>query len=78
MNNDYEILSHERVRDIVSRILERGKEARQESNTNKDDEFEKGRALAYYEVADILQSELRLDGDLKDFGLDIDLFEVLM
>lgn len=78
MNDDYEALTHDRIADIVARIIERGKEARQESNADKSDDFKKGRALAYYEVADILQSELSLDGDLSDFGLDIDLMKTLM
>lgn len=41
---------------------------------DKSNEFESGRALAYYEMLDILKTELDLnDQDLKDYGLDINL-----
>ena len=41
---------------------------------NKDDAYCAGRKVAYYEMLDILKTELDIrDQDLKEFGLDIDL-----
>ena len=57
---------------IISRVLERAFESIEESNDRS--EFSNGRKLAYYEIADIIKSELWVrDADLKEFGLDIDL-----
>ena len=58
---------------IISRVLERAFESIDEAKAGGT-EFDNGRKLAYYEVADIIKSELDArDVDLSDFGLDIDL-----
>ena len=58
---------------ILSRLLERAFESIEEADESKAD-FDKGRKLAYYEVADIIRSELLVrDGNLGEFGLDLDL-----
>ena len=58
---------------IISRVLERAFESIEEAKESGDD-FDNGRKLAYYEVADIIKSELYVrDADLGEFGLDIDL-----
>jgi hypothetical protein len=58
---------------ILARILERAFESIEEANKNNSD-FDNGRKLAYYEVADIIKSELYVrDEKLSEYGLDIDL-----
>ena len=57
---------------IISRVLERAFESIEELNDSSD--FSNGRKLAFYEVADIIKSELYVrDIDLDKFGLNIDL-----
>ena len=59
---------------IISRISERAFDAREESKKEPDNSFLEGRHLAYYEVLDIIKTELDIrDEDLKDYGLDINL-----
>ena len=58
---------------ILARILERAFESIDEAKENNGD-FDNGRKLAYYEVADIIKSELYVrDENLAEYGLDIDL-----
>ena len=58
---------------ILSRILERAFESIEDANENNSD-FDNGRKLAYYEIADIIKSELYVrDANLTEFGLDVDL-----
>ena len=58
---------------IINRVLERAFESIREAQES-DNDFDNGRKLAYYEVADIIKSELSVrDADLKEFGLDVDL-----
>lgn len=71
MNN---MLSEDGLKYIISRLVDNAYEAAEESRNNKSNEFAAGRRLAYYEMLDILKSELDVrDQDLKDLGLDIDL-----
>ena len=66
-------ISNESYKYILARVLERAFESIEEANENGD-EFYKGRKLAYYEIADIIKSELYVrDAQLSEFGLDIDL-----
>ncbi|MBR5144784.1 MAG: transposase [Clostridia bacterium] len=58
---------------MINRVLERAFESIREAQESGND-FDNWRKLAYYEVADIIKSELLVrDVDLKEFGLDIDL-----
>lgn len=67
-------MNDETVRYIIARLVDRADEAAQEYQMDKSNKFESGRALAYYEMLDILKTELDLnDQDLKDYGLDINL-----
>ncbi len=67
-------LNEESIKYIIARLIKRADDATQEYRKNKDNEFESGHALAYYEMLDILKTELDLhEQDLKEFGLDIDL-----
>ena len=67
-------LTKEGIKYMVSRLLENANEAAEESKRNKDDPYCAGRKVAYYEMLDILRTELDIrDQDLKEFGLDIDL-----
>lgn len=67
-------LTKEGIKFIIARLLENAADAVEESKKNPDDEYCIGRRVAYYEMLDILKSELDArDQDLKEFGLDINL-----
>lgn len=67
-------LTREGIKYMISRLLDNANEAAEESRENKDDQFAAGRRLAYYEMLDILKTELDIkEQDLKEFGLDINL-----
>ena len=68
-----DLMTEEAYKYILSRILERFFESIDEAKENSSD-FDNGRKLAYYEIADIIKSELYVrDADLAEFGLDVDL-----
>lgn len=61
---------------FIARLVERADEAMQEYLNDKDNDFKNGRSLDYYEMLDILRTELDLsEQDLNEFGLDFDLEE---
>ena len=65
---------------IVSRVLDNANDAISEAKENPEDDFYKGRKMAYYEILlDTIKNELKVrDADLKEFGLDIDLENVIL
>ena len=64
---------------IVERIVEGAREAAKESKEDREDSFKDGRALAYYEVLDILRTELSVrEISLEEIGLDFDLERELL
>ena len=64
---------------IVSRVLDNANDAISEAKENPEDDFYKGRKMAYYEVLDTIKNELKArDADLKEFGLDIDMENVIL
>ena len=64
---------------IVERIVERAREAVEESKDDREDGFKDGRALAYYEVLDILRTELSVrEISLEKIGLDFNLERELL
>ena len=64
---------------IVGRIVERAREAAEESKDDREDSFKDGRTLAYYEVLDILRTELSVrEISLDKIGLDFDLERELL
>ena len=68
------IMQADSVKYIVARLIENAAEASEESRSDKKNEFAAGRKVAYYEMLDILKSELDAnDQDLKEYGLNIDL-----
>ena len=72
-------MNNESIKYIIMRIVERALDANNEYKANKDDAFQQGRNTAYYEVLDILRSELEVrEEDLKDYGLNIDLEKDLL
>ena len=74
-----EALTKDGIKYMIMRLLENAKDAVNESNQNKHDMFYSGRKIAYYEMLDILKTELYVrDQDLKEFGLDIDLEKTLI
>ena len=67
-------MNKEQMQYVISRILGRAFEAKEEYKKEPNDIFQQGRHLAYYEVLDIIKSELYIIGeDLKNYGLDVDL-----
>ena len=72
MNNNE--LNKETMQYIVGRLLELAKDAYEESQ-KEHDPFYEGQNVAFYKMLDVLQTELDVnEQDLKDYGLDIDLF----
>ena len=72
MNNDA-------IKFIISRVLDNANDALKEAKENKDDDFYKGKKLAYYEILDTIKNEIEIrEEDLKEFGLDIDLDEIFL
>ena len=64
---------------IVERIVERAREAAKELKDDREDSFKDGRALVYYEVLDILRTELSVrEISLEEIGLDFDLERELL
>ena len=63
---------------IVSRVLRNAKDAAEEARQLPYREYKAGRALAYYEALDTIKNELLArDADVRKFGLDINLNELL-
>ncbi|MBO5935053.1 MAG: transposase [Clostridia bacterium] len=59
---------------IIERIVDNAKDAFDDAKANRNDYFNLGKSLAYYEVLDIIKNELIVrDIDLADYKLDIDL-----
>ena len=79
---DFEIIEYEKNEDfltadamkfIIKRVIQNALDTAEEAKEN-DDDFNKGRKLAYYEILDTIKSELYVrDVDLSEFGLDFDL-----
>lgn len=68
------VISEETLKYIIHRLLEKFNIAVLDSEKDLNNEINLGRRLAYYEVLDMLKSELDIaDVDLKEVGLDIDL-----
>ena len=67
-------LSEDSLKYVIARLVENANDAVKESEIDKGDMFNQGRRLAYYEMLDILKSELDVrDTDLKELGLDFDI-----
>lgn len=70
-------LTEESIKYIISRLVDNANDAVEESEKDKSDAFNQGRRLAYYEMLDILKSELDVrDSNLKEFGLDINVDKI--
>lgn len=71
-------MNEETIKFLISRLLEKAKDTVEESKGKTSDPFYSGKKLAYYEMLDVLQSELEVrDQDLEKFGLNIDLLKKL-
>lgn len=67
-------MNDEVIKYLIERLLLNAKEASDESKANRADAFAQGRNLAYYEMLDILKSELEIrDMSLKTYGIDVDI-----
>ncbi len=74
-----EALTKDGIKYIIARLLERAKESALEIKENPENDFEAGRNMAYYEMLDILKTELEMrDEDLKTFGLNINLEKAIL
>ena len=70
-------LSEESLKYIIARLVKNANEAVEESDKDRNDSFNQGRRLAYYEMLDILKSELNArDADLKELGLNFDVDKI--
>ena len=68
------MFTEDSIKYIISRLVENAYDATKESKEDKNNLFAAGRKVAYYEMLDILKSELSVrEQDLKEFGIDIDL-----
>ena len=64
---------------IISRIVEKSKDAVNEAEENVGQEYYEGRKFAYYEVLDAIKSELEVrDEILSEYGLDFNLESTLL
>lgn len=67
-------LTRDGIKYMIARLLDNANDAVEQSKADRTDKFAAGRRTAYYEMLDILQTELDVrDQDLKEFGLDVDL-----
>ena len=67
-------MTEDQILHIIGRLLENADEAVAESRKDRNDLLASGRVVAYYEMLDILQSELDAAGqDLEKFGLNLNL-----
>ncbi len=74
-----EALTKDGIKYIIARLLERAKESAIETKKNPENDFEAGRNMAYYEMLDILKTELEMrEEDLKAFGLNINLEKAIL
>jgi len=74
-----EKLTKEGIEYIIGRLLKNTQEAIGEWDKDKSNLFYDGKALAYYEMLDIIKAELDIrEQDLKEFGLDVNLEEKLL
>ena len=74
-----EKLTKEGIKYIIGRLLKNAQEAIGEWDKDKSNLFYDGKALAYYEMLDIIKAELDIrEQDLKEFGLDVSLEEKLL
>ena len=74
-----EKLTKEGIEYIIGRLLKNAQEAIGEWDKDKSNLFYDGKALAYYEMLDIIKAELDIrEQDLKEFGLDVNLEEKLL
>ena len=70
-------ISEESLKYIIARLVDNANEAVEENEKDKRDLFNQGRRLAYYEMLDILKSELDVrEADLKELGLDFDVNKI--
>lgn len=69
-------LTTESLKYMIARLLDNANDAMKEYREDKSNKFFAGRKMAYYEMLDILKTELDVrDEDLEELGLDIDLVE---
>lgn len=67
-------LTRENMKYIIARLLDNANDAAEDYKRDKSNKLLAGRKMAYYEMLDILRTELDVrDEDLEEFGLNIDL-----
>ena len=69
-------MNEESIKAIIARIIKNADEAVKESREDREDNFKSGRSLAYYEILDILRTEIdAAGGNLEEYGVDMNLEE---
>lgn len=67
-------MTEEKLVHFVKRLFENADETLAEYRADRKNELASGSSVAYYEMLDILQSELDVAGqDLKKYGLNVNL-----
>lgn len=67
-------MTEERLIDFVRQLFKNADKALADYRKDRSDSFASGSTLAYYEMLDILRSELDATAqDLKKYGLDVNL-----
>ena len=70
-------LTADAMRYIIARVIDNANLAAEE-RANNDDDFIKGRLMAYYEILDTIKNELEIEEqDLKEYGLEFELETLL-
>ena len=71
-------LSQDAMKRMISRLIDNANDAIKDAADNKNDDFYDGKVAAYYEMLDSLKNDLKIeDADIKNFGLDIDLDQMI-
>lgn len=66
-------VTKESMKYIIARLLDNANDAADEYKRDKSNKLLAGRKMAYYEMLDILRTELDVrDEDLEEFGLNMD------
>lgn len=67
-------MSGDEIKYIIARLVDKANANITEARADRNDLFKEGKSLAYYEMLDVLQSELTVAGeDLEEYGLNVDL-----
>lgn len=67
-------LDENAIKYIILRLIENANAARDDFEKDRTNSFEDGHSEAYYEMLDVIKTELSVrDVNLSEYGLDVDL-----